>query len=650
MNLATLVRILVRRWLVVLVAAALALVAGYRVVAPIQPTFEATGSAVLVASGIGEGERRNPFLSTTPSLHATATAMASIVSGPEVRKSLAAAGHRASFQVRVDPDEPILQVTGSAGHADAAVEVVDGVLFEVERRLQETERAAGTPREQWVRVQAIEEPLVADKVERERARAFTALVALSVTLVLLLALVVEGLSPTVAATPDRPARALRTRGRGGASRAARGTTGVLVVYAVALVFVPERHQVSSFAVTAPMMIGVVTLWLWVYGKMLPGTLVARGHQTVVAWLIAFVAVALASYAAAHLRPLGDLEARGSNRWLAHLVMTVGVTLLAADALRRLSSLRRVLAALVVVATAGAVIGMAQSFFSVNVFGLTRLFPPRAGFTRVAGTANHPLDFAVFSAAAVPLALHFAAHAGSVGRRRLAVGSAAILGVATVLSITRSGILGLAVGIAVLLAGRPERSRRRALLGIVATAGVTWIAAPRLAASLWDVVFGNAATASIASRTVDYEPVLGYVARSPVLGRGFGTFDPGAFFVLDNTYLRLLVEVGVVGAAVFAGLIVAGIRSARSARSRCADPATRDLAQALAASLLVLGIAAGTYGLLGFQLGTGSLFLLLGCAGALARIVPAPAGGPGPVLQSEAAQPRAREDVRAVTRA
>ena len=60
----------------------------------------------------------------------------------------------------------------------------------------------------------------------------------------------------------------------------------------------------------------------------------------------------------------------------------------------------------------------------------------------------------------------------------------------------------------------------------------------------------------------------------------------------------------------------------------ADADTRDLAQSLAASVAVTAVTFANYDALGFSIGAGLTFLLLGCAGALWRLVRAGIAAPG----------------------
>jgi O-antigen ligase len=85
--------------------------------------------------------------------------------------------------------------------------------------------------------------------------------------------------------------------------------------------------------------------------------------------------------------------------------------------------------------------------------------------------------------------------------------------------------------------------------------------------------------------------------------------------------------GVFGLASLFFLFVVVLFCARGVRRRSTDQATRDLAQSLAAGVMVAMLSFATFDGLSFPMATNLLFLLVGCAGALRRlVVEAPVAG------------------------
>jgi O-antigen ligase len=85
---------------------------------------------------------------------------------------------------------------------------------------------------------------------------------------------------------------------------------------------------------------------------------------------------------------------------------------------------------------------------------------------------------------------------------------------------------------------------------------------------------------------------------PALGRGYGSYDPHTYRVLDNQYLGLAVESGFIGVAAFLILLATTIGVAyRPIRSN--DPVRGPPALAAAAAAFGIAVAAALFDLLGY---------------------------------------------------
>ena len=78
----------------------------------------------------------------------------------------------------------------------------------------------------------------------------------------------------------------------------------------------------------------------------------------------------------------------------------------------------------------------------------------------------------------------------------------------------------------------------------------------------------------------------------------------------------LITGGIVGLAALVAVFLIGASVARGARKRFTRTADRDLAQAIAAGIFAVGVAAGTLDLFSFLQPTFVMFLLAGCGAAL----------------------------------
>jgi O-antigen ligase len=221
------------------------------------------------------------------------------------------------------------------------------------------------------------------------------------------------------------------------------------------------------------------------------------------------------------------------------------------------------------------------------------------------------------------------------RRWLLAGIAIALVIALFLTGSRGGLVGLAVAVVlgVAFAG-PLRARAVTAvlaLGAVAVVWFGFFAAPAAVDRVTNFTEGGGT-----GRTDLWSVAMAAVADHPVLGVGAGNFtvvEPQYAFsgvnvsridlvfderkVVHNTYLHVLSELGVVGFAAFAGLLLAGLvaafRSIRGFQRGSPD-----------VELLVRGFAAAFGGVLAGYLFASAqyekqLWLLLGVALALPSV-------------------------------
>jgi O-antigen ligase len=104
----------------------------------------------------------------------------------------------------------------------------------------------------------------------------------------------------------------------------------------------------------------------------------------------------------------------------------------------------------------------------------------------------------------------------------------------------------------------------------------------------------------------------------------GTFLP-KYRIFDNQYLLLLVTAGIVGTVAFLGLGITGVVTMFRLRTQLRDDASRDLAISLAAAVCAGFSCLFMFDAFAFPMTMGTLFLLLGLAGAFRRIERGKAG-------------------------
>lgn len=408
--------------------------------------------------------------------------------------------------------------------------------------------------------------------------------------------------------------------------------GPLVVYLVLLFLVPARLIIGPLGAPGRPA-GLVALGLllwWVAARLVPSLGVNRRRQPLHVALGFFSAAIVLSYVVAvATRQLPADQLTGADRGLLSMAAWVGVACVAMDMIRRVESIERLVRVIVGLGAVVAAVGIVQFATGADIAQALRIpgLTPNAGlafiserseFRRVAGTASHPIELGMVLALCVPLALHLAFNAT---RDRLRWWAAAtLILVAVPMTLSRSAILGLAAGFLVLLPG--WSGRRRAAFALVAPVFLVAMRSliPGLLGTITSLFLHLGVDPSIKGRTEDYGSISEHIASSPWFGRGFATFLPSDFFILDNQYLGSLVETGIVGLAALLLLLVVGFTSARAARRHATDPMTRDLAQSLAACVAVAGVGMATFDGFGFPFFAGLFFLLLGCIGALRRLV------------------------------
>lgn len=430
------------------------------------------------------------------------------------------------------------------------------------------------------------------------------------------------------------------------------TVTLLTFFLVLLFAIPSRLVFAPLGGSGgpAEMLGMGALLWWAWSRLAQSSSTPTASRPVRRAMLVFMAACLASYVAAMVRPIDPVELRAADRGVLSLCAWLGILLLTADGTQSRARfevlMRRVVAAGGAMATLGIlqfetglaftnliqVPGLSESAELMGVGG-------REGFNRPAGTALHPIEFGIVLTMVLPLAIHFAlADRERPWLRRWY--PVLTLAFAIPISISRSAIVCTVVGLAFLLPTWSRGLRRRAYAAIAGLMVVVFVTIPGMLGTLVGLFSGIGNDSSALSRTGSYALAWDFITRTPFVGRGFQTFLP-VYRILDNQYLLITIEAGVIGLGTLLWLFGSGVRTGLRVRRRSTDPQVRGLAQALAAS-----IAAGAFGFVLFdafsfpQL-SALVFLVLGAAEGLHRLqvlehsrsaepaagVPATAGAP-----------------------
>jgi O-antigen ligase len=252
---------------------------------------------------------------------------------------------------------------------------------------------------------------------------------------------------------------------------------------------------------------------------------------------------------------------------------------------------------------------------------------RGAFVRAAGTATHPLEYGMMLCMVLPLALTLALEdkeRGPVARWLPAV----LIAGASVLSVSRSAFIALIVASVVLSVSWSTTRRIVALFSALGLAAVVYVAVPGMVGTVVGLFTGAAQDSSVLSRVNSYDVAFGMITRLPFFGRGFGTLLP-SYVYLDNQYLGILVELGLVGFIAVVLLFASTAVSSWVRGRRAHDACQAQVGVGICAAVCAGAASFAFFDALAFPLSSTFLFLILGLGGAYRRIVGATTTHPGP---------------------
>jgi len=419
----------------------------------------------------------------------------------------------------------------------------------------------------------------------------------------------------------------------------RGTRQVdagawLTLYIVLLLFIPSRLIIGPLgSAGAPSMVfGLCSLLLWGFLFLTALRRVDLGPQPVRIALGVLLFCIGISYVLAMSRPVSPDEVSPADVALIAVASWTGTLLLTHDGIHERSRLDTLIWRFAVCGGLIAVLGLIQlatrqlwvdqltipGLSSAPPYGLTT----RGGYPRPAGTSIHPIEYGVVLTMMLPLVLHVGFHHTHRPALVRWMPAAAVCAIIPLTS-SRSAYLGALIALVMCMFGW-SRSRR---IGVVLFGAVglfaAFVIAPRFVDSILGLFTGADEDPSITSRTDSFSLAFEFIAQNPFFGRGLGTFLP-KYRIFDNQYLLLLVTIGIVGTLAFIALgvtaVIMTLRLRRSLRDApVVDERTRDLAMALAASITAGFTCLFMFDAFAFPMSMGTLFFILGLAGALRRI-------------------------------
>jgi O-antigen ligase/polysaccharide polymerase Wzy-like membrane protein len=441
-------------------------------------------------------------------------------------------------------------------------------------------------------------------------------------------------------------------------------TRLLTVYLLLLVAVPSGVRIAALgSLGQPSLLwGLLLFAWWTLWRItaLQSDLNDRRSPVRVAFF-AFLVVGLVSFGAALLRGQPDDQVSPASTALLRILSWGGSVLVGLDGLQRLNDLMIIVRRVALAGTLLAAFGLLQFITRQSLLDWWPSIPgiemveggvvTRGAFTRASGTAIHPLEHATALAASLPLTIALAMlRTTDRSRRSVPLGQtpqddylrhlriadwvpAGIIALGSILAVSRSALIGLVIASVASLPILPKRLRIWAISAGLGLAATALFSVRGLLTTLLGL-FSPSGDASTQSRTDALARLPDFVSQSPIYGVGFGTFLP-RYYIFDNAWALMAVELGIAGVLAFLGLFVTSILCALEVARHSTGIDAQIIGKGLGAASLTIGVVFAFFDGLAFPIAAGYAFLLFGLCGAMWSMDPVQRDSPfesGSVLE------------------
>ncbi|RKO22590.1 O-antigen ligase family protein [Pseudarthrobacter phenanthrenivorans] len=393
---------------------------------------------------------------------------------------------------------------------------------------------------------------------------------------------------------------------------------VLYVLLIAILVLPSYMVVPALGASGSagqlLAVGVFVLWLVAssFGLHNPLPYGHPGRAAMLFWIIA----SCASYAAMFAGFSGANDAAGraaADRWLILMVAGAGVTLLTTETLRSVEAVKSITRWVMAGAAFCCTVALVQFALRLNPMewvaalmvgfqdnGSGTAFQSREAFMRVAGTTMHPIELGVICSMLLPLAIWWSLFDASA-RKWVRVVVPILLFTGNIVTVSRTGLIGLAVSALILIPYLPVLARRWALVLVPFGIAFLFLLVPGMVSTLFSSATAGSSDASITYRTDDYPLAWQLFFEHPWLGLGPGTWMPtDAKDIFDNQYLLTVATMGGIGLAALLAYLLAPFFASLTAAHHARSAEVRVLGGAVGAAMLVAAVSAGTFDALSFQ--------------------------------------------------
>jgi O-antigen ligase len=319
----------------------------------------------------------------------------------------------------------------------------------------------------------------------------------------------------------------------------------------------------------------------------------------------------------------------ADRWVMLLLGSTALIFVAAETIRSLSQAMIYVRAILAGGLFCCLVAAVQFFLQINPMewiqgimpgfsynGGDTTFQNRGALVRVAGSTFTPIELAVVSSMLLPLSI-WRALFDTKGRKWVHWAGTLLLVFAIAATISRSGLLGISVALAVFIPFIPAVAQKWTFVVLPVVVAALFLGIPGLVSTIFSALTPEPGDPSIATRTNNYPRVAAMFEERPIIGTGPGNYLPdNALHILDNQYLNATVTMGTIGlVCTVAYFVIPGLAALLAARTAKA-PALRGLAAAVAAAGFVGMVCSLTFDSLSFPVFALTYPLFIGLGGAV----------------------------------
>lgn len=319
----------------------------------------------------------------------------------------------------------------------------------------------------------------------------------------------------------------------------------------------------------------------------------------------------------------------ADRWILLLLAGAGLMLTITEAVRTMQGFKSMVRWIMAGAFLCSVITFMQFLLKINPMdwislmlvgfsdnGSSNAFQARDGLVRVAGTTMHPIELAAISAMILPLAIWWSIF-DTTAKTRYRVSVPVLVFFANVLTVSRTGLIGLGLGILLFIPFLPRAARQWSLVIVPAGIVAVFSLVPGMVSTLFSSAVAGSQDSSITYRTDDYPLAWRLFILRPFLGTGPGNWVPDSMKdIFDNQYLQTATTLGSIGLAAFLYFLLVPMFASIGAAFHAQSAELKCLGGAVATALLIATVTSGTFDSMSFQTFSFMIPIFIGIGGFL----------------------------------